>query len=160
MRLRADLEWYWARDWAKALTRYIRRPNDFSAAYDFLYLHPANQRRVAVGDLGPLGPDGWFHMNMDWSIAKVDPKTHRIETVTTKKGYQRDDTKRNTATQVWLEWGPYSEQENIESHDPRTDTGAPTFEEALVNLAHNVFMLYGDRTTVADEAKLKKHDRR
>ena len=37
---------------------------------------------------------------------------------------------------------------DIGSHDPRIDTGGATFEEAIVNLAHNVWKLYGGNATV------------
>lgn len=54
--------------------------------------------------------------------------------------------------------GPTWEQ-GMPSHDPRVDTGAPTFERAIINLAHNIWMLYRDQPHVPNGAKLKKKHR-
>jgi len=155
---------YW-RDWRKALKKYLKNTKDFHNAIRFLELHPANQRLK----WGP--PDEWFHENLWWAVVKVDPKTKRIETKKNKnwrknkKGKFPNDKKRNTETNVWVEWGPYNEHDTtfgsdgVSSHDMRVDTGGKTFEEAIVNLAHNIWLLYGDNKDAPDDAKLAKKDR-
>lgn len=153
----ADLEKYWARDWTLAVVAYEVSPRDFYAAYHFLELHPANQRRVFNGRSIP--PESYFEENHRIMVVKVDPKTGRIETKKNGKGKHPEDAKRNTATRVWIEWGPWCDAEDIPSHDPRADTGGKTYEKAIVNLAHNVYALYGAAAKVADTAKLDNKDR-
>ncbi len=160
--------YYWI-GWEKALKRYLADPRDPYNAEWFLCMHPANQR-LAWGH-----PEGWFHENLWWHYAKVDPITKRIESKKNpnwkknKKGKNPPDKKRNTLTQVWVEWGPYMEhpapndnyfpENGTSSHDPRCDTGGATFDEAIVNLAHNIWMLYKDKADVPNDAKLSKKDR-
>lgn len=170
--LAADIHRYYWNDWKKALTQYLANPKDPAAAVWFLEMHPANQRYIGGT------PFSWFHENLWWAFVKVDPKTKRIETYKNKnwkknkKGKRPFDTKRNTETNVWVEWGPYVENhgtdpnespytptQGIGSHDYRVDTGAKTFERAMVNLAHNIWKLYGDKTETPDDAKLSKKDR-
>lgn len=163
VQLYADLERYWARDWARAVAAYEKDPRDFYNAYYFLALHPANQRRAFNGRNTP--PEGSFDTNHSVMVVKVDPRTERIETKRNPnwkkngKGKTPVDKKRNTATRVWIEWGPWCEAENMPSHDPRVDTGGKTYEEAIVNLAHNVYVLYGSAASVSDTAKLNKKER-
>ena len=166
--LSADLHGYYWRDWRKALRAYLADPRDPYKAISFMELHPANQR------LKWGSPENWFYFNVDWCFVKVDPETRRIETKKNpnwkknKKGKHPHDPKRNTQTNVWVEWGPHFEHEwdtentgpdGIGSHDPRVDTGGGTFEEAMVNLAHNIWKLYGDKARVSDDAKLSAKDR-
>lgn len=163
VQLHADLERYWARDWARAVAAYEADPRDFYGAYHFLALHPANQRRIFGGRSTP--PEGSFDANHHVMVVKVDPRTERIETKRNPnwkkngKGKWPVDKKRNTATRVWIEWGPWCEEENIPSHDPRVDTGGKTYEKAIVNLAHNIYVLYGGAASVPDTAKLDKKNR-
>jgi hypothetical protein len=122
-------------------------------------MHPANQRHIYGS------PDGSFHENLWWACVKVDPVSKHIE----------EDKKRNTLTQFWVEWGPHMEESEFtdrereldvvpkggcSSHDYRVDTGADTFEGALVNLAHNIWKLYGEKPRCEhDGSRLKKKDR-
>lgn len=142
---------YW-KGWQKALEAYLKDPRDFHSAEWFLGYHPANQRH------GWDTPESWWHQNLDWYVTKVDPHTNRIE----------DDKKRNVKTAVWVEWGPWHEHgedpehtpvDGIGSHDYRVDTGGDTFEQAIVNLAHNVWKLYGAEAEPKDGAKLRGEDR-
>lgn len=157
---------YW-REWAKTLRAYLADPKDFYNAEWFLEQHPANQR-LAWGS-----PDGWFSENLWWHVTKVDPVTKRIESKKNPnwkkngKGKHPPDKNRNTETNVWVEWGPYIEHSDdpnvgsigIASHEARVDTGGATFEEAIINLAHNVWKLYGANAKVSHKAKLSKEDR-
>jgi hypothetical protein len=165
--LSADLHWYYWKGWRKALKAYLADPKDPYNAIWFLEMHPANQRHLWGH------PEQWFHENLSWMVVKVDPKTERIETrknknwKTNKKGKNPVDKARNTATRFWVEWGPYMEagtmtdipDQGTNSHDPRVDTGGKTFEKAMVALAHNIWMLYRDKSDVPNDAKLRKKDR-
>ena len=167
-RLHADLHGYYWKEWKQALKAYLADPKYPYNAICFLELHPANQRLVWGS------PNGWFHENVNWSFVKVDPHTKRIESKKNPnwkkngKGKHPADKKRNTETNVWVEWGPHMEHkenpqhtgpDGIPSHDPRVDTGGRTFEEAMVNLAHNVWILYRGNSDIPDDAKINKKDR-
>lgn len=175
VQLYADLAKYWAQDWSKAVRRYESNPLDFHAAVRFLETHPANTRELRVR--GGVIHESFFWENLNIAVVKVDPKTKRIETKKNpnwkknRKGKRPVDAARNTETNVWLEWGPWVEAEELaaswgdgatgdgaSSHDWRVDTGGKTFEEAIVNLAHNIYVLYGARATCDTEEKLSKKD--
>jgi hypothetical protein len=90
-----------------------------------------------------------IEMNLSMFYAKVD-ETGRVN---------KDDRSRNTATEVWLEFGPeeydypcdwYQETDRMEFHDPDLDCGGPTFDAALVELAGLVLEHYGDYDFEAD----------
>lgn len=162
--LNADLRKYYWREWNSALKAYLADPRDPYKAEYFLMMHPANQRQLQGHSFH------WFHENLWWCFVKVDPKTKHIETrknpdwKKNKKGKHPVDKSRNTETNVWMEWGPHCDDDEnfpngIGSHDHRVDTGGRTFEDALVNLAHNIWKLYGDLTSVPHDAKLAKADR-
>ena len=195
VRLYADLERYWARDVAKAVKVYEADPEDFYAAYYFLYYHPANTRRIP-GPTRPGAPDSWFTENLHVMVTKVDPTTGRIEDtprparagagkkhtkkhtkkhgLLTAKQARAAGRRRNTRTEVWLEWGPYMEPadlaldgtplehrgEGTHSHDHRVDTGGASYEAAIINLAHNIYAFYGFRRAVGDHETLADTDRR
>ena len=74
-------------------------------------------------------------------VSKVAPVTETIE----------DTKSRNTATWVWLECGAVEAQEGLPAtlcltHDYDLDCGAPTFEEAILQLAELVLSHYGPYT--------------
>ncbi len=91
---------------------------DFCTAYNWLMAHPGFGR---------------FGICIDVDVVKVDPTTETIE----------KDESRNTATRVWLETGQWDLGGNS-THDPVLDTGAPTYEEAIILLADLVKAKYGD----------------
>lgn len=141
--LDADLHRNYWKDWGRVLKAYLANPTDFYRAERFMECHPANQR-FKWGC-----PESWWHQNLWWCAVVVNPATGRIE----------KDKHLNTRVEVWVKWGPYMESIDMGSHDPRVDTGATTFEQAIINLAHNVWTLYRDLPTVDDSEKLKKKDR-
>lgn len=153
---RADIHRFYWKGWRKALEAYLAHPTDPCRAFEFLALHPANQSHR-------LGfPESRLRETLEWQMAKVDPATRRAETKKSKRGGDREDSACNTETVVWVEWGPWQDSCGLSgapSHDYRTDTSGHSFEEALVNLAHNVWMLYRDRTSVTPDAQLRKKDR-
>jgi len=153
--LNADLSVIRARTWKKALKQYLEDPKDFYRAWRFCTEHPANQRI-----LNKKWIESWWKQNHSLMIMKVNSETKRVE-----------DNKPNTETNIWIEWGPYMESselqehereflpQGISSHEHRVDTGGKTFEEAIVNIAHNIWMLYRDQKSVSNDAELKKKDR-
>lgn len=165
--LDADIAVYSARDWAKILKAYFKNPKDFYASWYFLSEHPANKRTWKSKDGRHVDVYSAWSRNLDIMIVKVDPKTRRIESKVNKnwkkngKGKHPEDKKRNTATDVWLEWGPWSTTPECgntpawdgPSHDPRCDVGAPTFEEAIVKLAAAVWKGYGIQTDYIEEVE-------
>ncbi len=83
-----------------------------------------------------------LEMNLSIHYAKVD-KQKRVN----------DDPAKNTLVECWLEFGPIAYQYHWDgdvathlchTHDPALDTGAATFDEALVKLARRVLKQYGD----------------
>lgn len=71
-------------------------------------------------------------------VVKVNPETNEID----------DDDSLNTKTQVWLECGPWEDlsEDNWHgyTHDMLLDSGGDTFEEAIIELANNVYENYGE----------------
>jgi hypothetical protein len=98
-------------------------------------------------------PDGSWHERVSISVVYVNPTTEKIE----------DDETRNTAFRVWLEAGGWADRSldpehscggNIPKegwnddnkwigcHDYRLNCGAPTLDEALLELARLVNFFY------------------
>lgn len=78
-------------------------------------------------------------------VVRVNPNTDEID----------DDESKNIITRVWLECGPWCHPDElpdeakkdwpdgVPSHDVDLDCGAPTFEEAVIELANLVAEKYG-----------------
>lgn len=77
--LRADLEGYYWKDWARALKAYEKTPEDFYTAWEFLAFHPANQTREWVKGGKITSPHSMFEQNLDIMVVKVNPETDRID---------------------------------------------------------------------------------
>jgi hypothetical protein len=89
----------------------------------------------------PFFGANWNNHQIIDMVVKVNPKTNSVV---------KDESK-NTATRIWLEWGPISLDEYYEEHwgispvhDTRLDCGGKTFEEAVITLANLVIEYYGD----------------
>lgn len=119
---------------------------DFYSAWWFLEGHPAFKKKAYEGEHGTFAA---FQDALNIHVAKVDPKTNRIE----------DEGVRNTKTEVWLEcgrWESVDDRKKIENvdypkdffgmflHDYDLDCGADTFEKAIIKLARLVLKEYGD----------------
>ena len=89
---------------------------------------------------------------LDIEFMRVNPETGAVD----------DNPDLNTKTEVWLETGPWSRQDDLgddwkhfananppgcASHDHRLDCGGATFEEAIIELANNVNAHYQDDGT-------------
>lgn len=103
----------------------------FFEAWHFLEGHPMFKREQ---DKDKWGTYGFFRDCLDIMVQKVNPENDTID----------DDKELNTKTVVWLECGPYDPNHGV--HDIELDTGADTFEQAIVNLAQLVLNHpeYGD----------------
>lgn len=73
-----------------------------------------------------------FQSCLDVDVVKVNPKTNCVD----------DNDSLNTKTQIWLECGPYFE--NQITHDIDLDCGGNTFEDAIIKLAKLVKKYYTD----------------
>jgi len=111
---------------------------DFYDAWQFLVNHPMT--RAADGY------DSYFYSCLDIYVEKVNPETGRID----------EDSRKNTKTEVWLEFGPWvkwselspleqsiAHPEGTPSHDVDLDCEADTFEKAICMLAEKVLEHYG-----------------
>jgi hypothetical protein len=112
---------------------------DFYESYKFLDGHPK-----FIGSL---------QESLIVEVVKVNPENLTIE----------EDESKNTLVQVWLECGPYEfigETNAYENtHDTDLDTGADTFEQAIIKLAELVHKHYGPYTAEDQERAYKKwHD--
>ena len=116
------------------------------------------------GKMYRMWPDVLRHAldcNLDIFYAKVNHPTH---------GRVDDDNSKNKYVEVWMEFGPiyYGYAASgcetpladwddttmlLHSHDINLDTGAPTFDEALVKLAKLVLKHYGDYAKKNDASK-------
>jgi len=83
----------------------------------------------------------YFEHGLLIEVVKVNPDTLEID----------DDKTKNTKVQVWLECGgPVIDEEDGTClfgetyHDWKLDTGADTFEQAIINLAELVKKEYGE----------------
>lgn len=111
------------------------RFGNFYQAWHFLLEHPIFQQYPGI--------DGFINA-LYIEVVKVDPSTNRIV----------EDERRNLATRVWLECGPWSNEKvspEIDeivgfTHDPGLNCGSWSFEEAIKKLAQLVLQKYGDYT--------------
>lgn len=131
-------------------------------AYQFLVRHPAFRRKhrqeITEEEASVLRKKGFLIASDDDQYFKESRhlSTPAIEeggllifyTKVNAKGRVSDDPKQNVYPECWLEFGPmeYLDGVPFPSHDMRLDTGAPTFDAALVNLARLVRRHYGDYT--------------
>lgn len=114
--------------------------NDFYEAWCFLETH-----RYYTDD--HIHRINRFEESLYIEVVKVNPKTERIE----------DDETLNTDVRVWLESGcPELIDDVYElTHDIELDCGAPTFEEAIIELANLVYKNYGESKYTEKEDKEK-----
>lgn len=120
--------------------------NEFHKAWWDLHQHGifalCDARLKEYGDF----PTSMFHRCLDVFVAKVHPRTLRVE----------QKARKNTKVQVWLEAGPWwlpskkdikagHAPEGMPSHDYRLDCGADTYEEAIIKLRNLVWKYYGKK---------------
>lgn len=109
----------------------IKQFTDFYEAFMFLKTHNMN--------IGFIKETKYtynkFFDSLSVEVVKVNPENETIE----------DNEELNTATRVWLEFGPYDFEENCRVHDTNLDCGGKTFEEAIIKLANLVNAYYDER---------------
>lgn len=115
------------------------RFNDFFNAYTFLENHEMVKAKIKMSSTSK-----WYTVNrflecIYLSVVKINPETNMLET-------KLDKQYLNTKTQIWLEFGGWSEEENAPCHDVRLDCGGDTFEEAIISLANLVNHYYDEKT--------------
>lgn len=104
---------------------------DFKEAWDFLNGHTIFSKQSSDKYYGNFYTNK-FDECLTIEVVKINPKTKEID----------DNENLNTKTEVWLECGPYNENEAM--HDINLDCGADTFEQAIINLANLVLKQYGE----------------
>lgn len=116
---------------------------DFYEAYHWLNQHPIFEEKIYVEGRKFPFKNNHFEKDLSMMVVKVDPTKERI----------MKRKKRNIATRVWLEHGPFEvvpaeENHGVEwkgcTHDIELDCGGATFEEAIIKLANLVKKKYGD----------------
>jgi hypothetical protein len=92
-----------------------------------------------------------FKEALDIEVVKVNPINGEID----------DDESKNTHTNVWLECGNYFKEDGYEGfcHDYNLDTGAMTFEQAIINLANIVKEKYGENPKGYGEISKEEQER-
>jgi len=95
-------------------------------AWRFLENHPIFRDKGGISR---------FKSCLDIDVVEINPLTGEID----------EDPRLNTGIQVWLECGAWESDLGfgVPSHDIDLDCGAPTFEEALIELAKLVKTKYG-----------------
>ena len=116
-----------------------QRFNDFYDAYNFLEGHKMTKPSLKLGDTLKEHEVDNFHKCLYVSVVKVNPDTCELE-------YKEDRLHLNTKTEVWLEFGRWSEKEKVAYHDYDLDCGGDTFEEAIIKLANLVDKYYDEAT--------------
>ena len=106
----------------------MKEIKDFKEAWDFL-----NNHKIFWLEIG-TSEDYYINMFdecLTIAVVKVNPQTKEID----------NNENLNTQTEVWLECGPFDENDTI--HDIDLDCGADTFEQAIIKLSNLVLKKYG-----------------
>lgn len=139
-------------EWERIALEYEQAPDDFHSAWHYLDGHPAFWKfsTPSAGDDRPRNHYAFLEKGQAFARMSVDVLVTRVA----ENGVQSDDPELNTRTEVWLEAGKWDllEGEHVHAHwhDIELDTGAPTYEEAVVKLARLVREKYGNDRQVAD----------
>lgn len=154
---------YWAvikDEWAARVAAYEAHPDDFINAYYYLDEHPVfwgfkprpKDDERAVNHLMYLEHQYGVSRVIDLRPVRCS-KDHRIE----------DDASLNTQTEIWYEFGPVTlipdDWGNTHWHDYLLDGTAPTYEEAVTEVARKVHEHYGNDRRVVDTEAWKNGDR-
>lgn len=143
-----------------AVRAYEAAPGDFYRAFYYLDSHPAYWQFSSARTDTPVPQNHVIRLShergvarcVDVDVARVNPDTDCVEPV--------GRTHLNTATQIWLETGPSELFPQgccgIRTHDYPLDTGATTFEEAIIRMAHNVWTAYGNDRRICDSPAYDK----
>lgn len=114
---------------------------DFYEAYNWLEEHP-----IFMYNYNGTPTKSMFNPCLVIQVIKVNPENLTID----------DNVVINTKVQVWLECGPYLQNNDQYAHDIYLDCGADTFELAIIELANNVKKYYGSGKCKKCEDRLNK----
>lgn len=134
--------------WRSLVLAYEEDPEDFLCAWTWLNEHPLfYQFHREFHERGLNGQRGILDGGVEVVPTKVQPRNRR---------HSEDPTK-NTLLQFWVEVFPCSivPDETIRVHDYERDTGADTYEEAIVKAAKEIYAHHGN-----DRAQLEKEWRK
>jgi hypothetical protein len=142
-------------EWREAVIAYETDPQDFYASWVYLNGHPMFWYFMTGG--ARVRPSRHVsrlvHSTGIREGTDIDP--HRID----EQGSSHDNDARNTHTEIWYETGhitllPPEEGElrphPTHYHDYELDGSAPTYEEAIIQLAGKVHDRYGNDRRVCD----------
>jgi hypothetical protein len=131
--------------WRSLVLAYEENPGDFYGAWQWLNEHPIFYRCHREFHERDLEDDrGILSGSIEVIPVKVNPET----------GTRSEDDTRNTQLQFWVEVFPRSVKPecSIGLHDYRRDTGGDTYEQAIVEVAKEIYAHYGnDRETLDTE---------
>lgn len=108
--------------------------NNIVKEWNFLKEHKIFGKNVYTTEGKLIGQKNVFDQCLDIDYVMVNPETLEID----------DDESKNTKVQVWLECGPWDNEDNMPSHDIELDCYGDTFEEAILELAKLVRKHYGE----------------
>jgi len=126
------------RRWTETVVAYEENPQDLYRAWMWLAYHPVfwyhghEERR----HISTLAETRGVHEGLELQPAMVNKKTRRTE-----------GPWKNREVEIWVEVFPASltrGKGDIRLHDTELDTGAPTYEEALIKVAGMLYERYGN----------------
>jgi hypothetical protein len=132
--------------WEKLAKSYEAEPTSFWWSWHWVQHHPIfwyfapGRREPRLHERNLVWERG-VDEGLEIRPAMVDPETRRIE----------KPNSRNTHLEIWVEVFPASfRDKSIRLHDVDCDTGGDTYEEAIVNVAHEIYEVHGhDRRVLA-----------
>jgi hypothetical protein len=142
-----DLQKMRQKEWAKLAKAYEEEPDSFWNAWWWLQKHPIFWYfgRMLAGHPPMhernLCNDRGVDEGLEFRPAMVDPVTRRVE----------KPRSRNTQLEIWVEVFPTSfRNKDVRLHDVDCDTGGDTYEQAVVNVAREIYNAHGhDRQALA-----------
>jgi len=147
LRLQQDRE----SEWYEIVERFETNQSLYNA-YRYIENHPVFWRFHEVGDWITFHERCLYHESgiregIEFTVVRVDPATQSASL----------DPALNTQVQVWFEFSlshDWKTPDAIRLHDYKLDSGAATYEEALIKAAKRLHRRYGN-----DRRKLRKYDK-
>lgn len=153
-RLYEDLQGYRESNWHETCEAFEANPS-FYNAYMWLQYHPlfywfghGKHETPQVHEKYLIDDRGMTDNGVEFAVHRVDPVTEAVS----------DDRARNTAVRFWYEicitqWGKGRDDR---VHDWKRDSGAPTYEEAVIQAAKAIHAKYGNGRSKFDK-RWNKH---
>lgn len=143
--LYADLQKTRKEEWIRVAERYEAAPDDLHVVWHWLNAHPifyyfSNEKKRHESS---LCSERGIHEGLELIPALVDKDTR-----------QTGGPPENAEIEIWVEAFPASitrGSNDIRLHDYEVDTGAPTYEEALIKVAGLIYERHGhDRVRLTE----------